>query len=116
MRLLSSILCAALYPNIVNVLTPSKTFIQSAVGAVAKENAAKDIKFSTQKEMVRMLGIIVYKQTHTSLVYFFLRFLCIQVRSITQSNISPVHTWCTKKKSGLVKYSLEIALWYPSSL
>jgi len=36
----------------VNVLTPSKTFIQSAAGAVAKENEAKDIKFSTQKEMV----------------------------------------------------------------
>ncbi|KAH1019590.1 hypothetical protein HUJ04_009384, partial [Dendroctonus ponderosae] len=53
-RLLSSILCAALYPNIVKVLTPSKTYIQSAVGAVPKQNEAKDIKFATPKEMVFM--------------------------------------------------------------
>ncbi|XP_066141105.1 putative ATP-dependent RNA helicase DHX57 [Euwallacea fornicatus] len=54
LRLLSSILCAALYPNIVKVLTPSKTFIQSAAGAVPKENEAKDIKFATPKELVFM--------------------------------------------------------------
>ncbi|XP_050298612.1 putative ATP-dependent RNA helicase DHX57 [Anthonomus grandis grandis] len=53
-RLLASILCAALYPNIVKILTPSKTFIQSAVGAVPKENEAKDIRFATPKEMVFM--------------------------------------------------------------
>ncbi|XP_060531487.1 putative ATP-dependent RNA helicase DHX57 [Cylas formicarius] len=53
-RLLSSILCAALYPNIVKVLTPSKTFIQSAVGAVVKENNAKDLKYATAQETVFM--------------------------------------------------------------
>ncbi|CAH1124128.1 unnamed protein product [Ceutorhynchus assimilis] len=54
LRLLASVLCAALYPNIVKILTPSKTFIQSSVGAVPKENEAKDIKFATPKEMVFM--------------------------------------------------------------
>ncbi|XP_030760965.1 putative ATP-dependent RNA helicase DHX57 isoform X2 [Sitophilus oryzae] len=52
LRLLSSIICAALYPNIVKVLTPSKTFIQSSAGAVPKENDAKDIKFATPNELV----------------------------------------------------------------
>lgn len=60
LRLLSSILCAALYPNIVKVLTPSKVFIQSSVGAVPKENEAKDIKFATPKEMVSNLTLYNY--------------------------------------------------------
>ncbi|KAL1506304.1 hypothetical protein ABEB36_005693 [Hypothenemus hampei] len=54
LRLLASVLCAALYPNVVKILTPSKKYIQSAVGAVPKENEAKDIKFATPKEMVFM--------------------------------------------------------------
>ncbi|KAF7269128.1 hypothetical protein GWI33_017818 [Rhynchophorus ferrugineus] len=52
LRLLSSILCAALYPNIVKVLTPPKTYMQSSAGAVIKEHDPKDLKFATPKEMV----------------------------------------------------------------
>ncbi|XP_018560906.1 putative ATP-dependent RNA helicase DHX57 [Anoplophora glabripennis] len=54
LRLLSSILCAALYPNIVKILTPSKSYVMSAAGAVPKENEAKDLKFATAKEIVFM--------------------------------------------------------------
>ncbi|CAG9819856.1 unnamed protein product [Phaedon cochleariae] len=54
LRLLTSVLCAALYPNVVKILTPSKSFVMSAAGAVPKENAAKDLKFSTSQENVFM--------------------------------------------------------------
>ncbi|XP_028140776.1 putative ATP-dependent RNA helicase DHX57 isoform X1 [Diabrotica virgifera virgifera] len=53
-RLLSSILCAALYPNVVKILTPSKSYIMSSAGAVPKENEAKDLKFTTVQETVFM--------------------------------------------------------------
>ncbi|XP_023013378.1 putative ATP-dependent RNA helicase DHX57 [Leptinotarsa decemlineata] len=53
-RLLTSVLCAALYPNVVKILTPSKSFIMSAAGAVPKENEAKDMKFTTAQERVFM--------------------------------------------------------------
>ncbi|XP_057650908.1 putative ATP-dependent RNA helicase DHX57 [Diorhabda carinulata] len=53
-RLLSAVLCAALYPNVVKILTPSKSYIMSAAGAVPKENVAKDLKFATAHETVFM--------------------------------------------------------------
>ncbi|KAJ8919592.1 hypothetical protein NQ315_002214 [Exocentrus adspersus] len=53
-RVLSSVLCAALYPNIVKILTPSKSFVMSATGAVPKEYEAKDLKFATAQEIVFM--------------------------------------------------------------
>lgn len=49
---MSSILCAALYPNIVKILTPSKSYVMSAAGAVPKENEAKDLRFATAQEIV----------------------------------------------------------------
>ncbi|KAG5890166.1 hypothetical protein JTB14_005186 [Gonioctena quinquepunctata] len=54
LRVLTSVLCAALYPNIVKILTPSKSYIMSAAGAVPKENEAKDMKFATAQETVFM--------------------------------------------------------------
>ncbi|CAG9856904.1 unnamed protein product [Phyllotreta striolata] len=54
MRLLAAILCAALYPNVVKILTPSKSFTMSAAGAVPKENETKDLKFTTAQETVFM--------------------------------------------------------------
>ncbi|KAL3267517.1 hypothetical protein HHI36_011640 [Cryptolaemus montrouzieri] len=53
-RLLSSVLCAALYPNVVKILTPPKSFMMSAAGAVPKEIEAKDLRFTTVKEKVFM--------------------------------------------------------------
>lgn len=35
-RLLSALICAALYPNVVKVLTPEKSFTMSAGGAVPR--------------------------------------------------------------------------------
>lgn len=51
-RILSSILCAALYPNVCKVLQPEKTFVSSAAGAVPKQLEAKDFKFKTRQEQV----------------------------------------------------------------
>jgi len=51
-RLLMSVLCAALYPNIVKVLTPQTIFLRSAAGAVPVEREAKELRFRTQKEEV----------------------------------------------------------------
>ncbi|KAK5643786.1 hypothetical protein RI129_007631 [Pyrocoelia pectoralis] len=51
-RLLMSILCTALYPNIVKVLTPQTVFLRSAAGAVPIEREAKELRFKTKKEEV----------------------------------------------------------------
>ncbi|XP_055843477.1 putative ATP-dependent RNA helicase DHX57 [Episyrphus balteatus] len=46
-RLLISLLSAALYPNIVKILTPEKTFIQTAAGAMPKTSNSRDLRFKT---------------------------------------------------------------------
>ncbi|RZC37856.1 ATP-dependent RNA helicase DHX57, partial [Asbolus verrucosus] len=51
-NVLSAILCAALYPNVIKVLTPPKSFVKTAGGAIPKENDVKDLKFQTVKESV----------------------------------------------------------------
>lgn len=54
-RLLTSVLCTALYPNIVKVLTPQTIFLRSAAGAVPVEREAKELRFKTQREEVNTL-------------------------------------------------------------
>ena len=49
-RLLAALLCAALYPNVVKVLTPEKSFVLSVGGAVPKLPAASDLRFKTQQD------------------------------------------------------------------
>ncbi|XP_055641753.1 putative ATP-dependent RNA helicase DHX57 [Toxorhynchites rutilus septentrionalis] len=49
-RLLAAILCAALYPNVIKVLTPEKSFISGAGGAVPKLPQASDLRFKTQQD------------------------------------------------------------------
>lgn len=46
-RLLAALLCAALYPNVVKVLTPEKSFIMSAGGAVSREPLPSELRFKT---------------------------------------------------------------------
>lgn len=49
-RLLGSLLCAALYPNIVKVLTPERNFTMTAGGAVPRVPSAKELKFKTSSD------------------------------------------------------------------
>lgn len=49
-RLLISLLYAALYPNIVKVLTPERSYISTVGGAMAKMHAAKDLRFKTRQD------------------------------------------------------------------
>ncbi|KAK4887165.1 hypothetical protein RN001_003436 [Aquatica leii] len=51
-RLLLSVLCTALYPNVVKVLTPQTIFLRSAAGAVPIERDVKELQFKTKKEDV----------------------------------------------------------------
>nr|XP_022918693.1 putative ATP-dependent RNA helicase DHX57 [Onthophagus taurus] len=51
-RLLSAILCAALYPNVCKVLTPGMSYVMSAAGAIPVQPDAKDLKFWTKTEQV----------------------------------------------------------------
>ncbi|KAL1138330.1 hypothetical protein AAG570_008394 [Ranatra chinensis] len=51
-RLLSAILCAALYPNIVKVLTPEKQYTHSISGAIPMNQKAEELKFETKEEKV----------------------------------------------------------------
>ncbi|KAH8273341.1 hypothetical protein KR018_003934 [Drosophila ironensis] len=46
-RLLTSLLCAALYPNIVKIMTPDRIYIQTAGGAVPREPSHQDLRFKT---------------------------------------------------------------------
>ncbi|EDW62832.1 putative ATP-dependent RNA helicase DHX57 [Drosophila virilis] len=47
-RLLTSLLCAALYPNIVKIMTPDRIYIQTAGGAVPREPGHQDLRFKTR--------------------------------------------------------------------
>ncbi|XP_033170255.1 putative ATP-dependent RNA helicase DHX57 [Drosophila mauritiana] len=47
-RLLTSLLCAALYPNIVKIMTPDRVYIQTAGGAVPREPSHHDLRFKTR--------------------------------------------------------------------
>ncbi|XP_004523655.1 putative ATP-dependent RNA helicase DHX57 [Ceratitis capitata] len=49
-RLLISLLYAALYPNIVKVLTPERSYISTVGGAMAKMHNAKDLRFKTRQD------------------------------------------------------------------
>lgn len=49
-RLLAAILCAALYPNVVKVLTPEKSFAPSAMGAVPRQPRAEELRFKTRDD------------------------------------------------------------------
>lgn len=49
-KLLAAILCAALYPNIVKVLTPAKTFAPSVVGCIPRQVRAEEMSFKTKQD------------------------------------------------------------------
>ena len=47
-KLLVSLLCAALYPNVVQILSPKTKFKQTAAGAMAKVTSIEDLRFRTK--------------------------------------------------------------------
>lgn len=49
-RVISAILCAALYPNIVKVLTPEKNYVQSFAGAVPRNFLPSELRFKTRDD------------------------------------------------------------------
>ncbi|XP_067636192.1 putative ATP-dependent RNA helicase DHX57 [Eurosta solidaginis] len=49
-RLLISLLYAALYPNIVKVLTPERSYVSTVGGAMAKANSSRDLRFKTRQD------------------------------------------------------------------
>ena len=49
-RVVASVLCAALYPNIIKVLTPEVKYKQTAAGAMFKPPSVEDMKFKTQED------------------------------------------------------------------
>lgn len=49
-RLLSALLCAALYPNVAKVLTPGKTFHVSLAGAVPRQPKPEELRFTTKTD------------------------------------------------------------------
>ncbi|XP_045773576.1 putative ATP-dependent RNA helicase DHX57 isoform X1 [Maniola jurtina] len=49
-KLLAAILCAALYPNVVKVLTPEKAFHMQASGAIPRQPTPDELKFKTKSD------------------------------------------------------------------
>lgn len=49
-KLLVSVICAALYPNIVQVLSPDVKYKQTAAGALPKDHLIEDLKFKTKSD------------------------------------------------------------------
>ncbi|XP_022087605.1 putative ATP-dependent RNA helicase DHX57 [Acanthaster planci] len=49
-RLVLAVLCAALYPNVVQVMTPESKYSQTSAGAVPKAPRPEDIRFKTKEE------------------------------------------------------------------
>lgn len=70
-RLLVAILCAALYPQVVQVLTPEKSYTASATGAVPKQLRACDLRFKTRDDGFVFLhpSSINYTVTHFASPY-----------------------------------------------
>jgi ATP-dependent RNA helicase DHX57 len=49
-KLLTAILCAALYPNVMKVLTPKKSYDYTGMGALPKEFRADVLLFKTRDD------------------------------------------------------------------
>ena len=49
-RLVVAVLCAALYPNVVQVLTPEAKYSQTRAGAVPMNPKAQELKFKTKDD------------------------------------------------------------------
>lgn len=49
-KLLQGLLCAALYPNVVKVFTPEKSFQQQSSGAVPRQPKPEELKFKTKQD------------------------------------------------------------------
>lgn len=49
-RLLAALLCAALYPNVVKVLTPEKSFTMTSAGAMPRQPLPNELKFKTNQD------------------------------------------------------------------
>jgi ATP-dependent RNA helicase DHX57 len=49
-KLLSSILCAALFPNVVKVLSPQKLYAQQSTGAVPRAPKPEELRFKTRDD------------------------------------------------------------------
>lgn len=48
--LISALLCAALYPNVVKVLTPEKSFTMGVGGSVPRQPLASELRFKTRED------------------------------------------------------------------
>ncbi|XP_038072636.1 putative ATP-dependent RNA helicase DHX57 [Patiria miniata] len=64
-RLVLAVLCAALYPNVVQVMTPESKYSQTSAGAVPKAPRPEDIRFKTRDDG--------YVNVHPSSVNFQVR-------------------------------------------
>ncbi|XP_070503518.1 putative ATP-dependent RNA helicase DHX57 [Chironomus tepperi] len=49
-RLISGILCASLYPNIIKILTPEKNYVATLSGAMPRSFQASELKFKTKED------------------------------------------------------------------
>lgn len=49
-RVVKAVICAGFYPNIVRVLHPEKTYVQTEGGTVAKVAAARELRFFTKAD------------------------------------------------------------------
>ncbi|XP_072032670.1 putative ATP-dependent RNA helicase DHX57 [Amphiura filiformis] len=65
-KLVVAVLCAALYPNVVQVMTPETKYSQTSVGAVQKAPKPNELKFKTKDEG--------YIHIHPSSVNFQVRY------------------------------------------
>jgi ATP-dependent RNA helicase DHX57 len=49
-KLISGILCASLYPNVVKILTPESSYVATVSGAMPKAFSASELKFKTKDD------------------------------------------------------------------
>ena len=50
MKLVVAVLCAALYPNVVQVMTPDTKYAKTGSGVVQKAPKPEELKFKTKDE------------------------------------------------------------------
>jgi ATP-dependent RNA helicase DHX57 len=63
-KLLSAILCAALYPNVVKVIPPEKSCAYNWLGAVPQKFRASELQFKTRDDVRVSNALYVMQNVH----------------------------------------------------
>lgn len=86
-KLLTAILSAALYPNVVKVLTPKNSFTHCAIGALPKEFRPDELQFVTRDNHYVSNAPYVMHDLHTQQALLNMLFLSESICPLMSNTI-----------------------------